>query len=187
MKTKLIVCGALLAAVMGSAVLAGAPGGGAPGGPGGAPGAGGPGGMGGGPGGMGGGPGGAPGGRGGRGGNVPANISGAMRDMGAMLTAIKKEAADPAQAEQALKDLATFERDVAISKTQTPPTNNVDAAKKDHAAEDFRAAMTKLQHKLLDLEDAVVAKKTDDIKKIIADLDAIEMDGHAEFKVGGRG
>src|SRR4051812_26471524 len=47
--------------------------------------------------------------RGGRGaaGGAPANLGGAMRDMGSMLTALKGEAADPAQAEKTLRDLAT--------------------------------------------------------------------------------
>ena len=60
----------------------------------------------------------------------------------------------------------------------------VDAAKKDTAAEDFRKAMTTIQHTLLDLEDAVAAKKVDDIKTLLGKLDDIEKMGHAEFKVG---
>jgi hypothetical protein len=160
---------ALSAAVvfaLGASVMAAAPGGGG-GGPG--PGAGGP----------------PMGGRnGGRGGGAPAGLGQAMTDMGAMLTKIKQEATDDTKSEQTMKDLAQFERDVAIAKMQNPPTGKVDADKKDKAPEDFRAAMTVLQHTLLDLEDAVAAKKPDDINKCIAKLSDTEKAGHAEFKVG---
>jgi hypothetical protein len=159
-------------------------GGGGPGG--GSPGGGGPGGgrMGGGAGGPGG-AGGAPmGGRGGARGGAPANLEGAMGGMNNMLRAIKAEAADETKIEQTLKDLAQFERDVAIAKMQTPSTNKVEEAKKANAAADYRTAMTSIQRTLLDLEDAVAAKKADEVKKLIAKLDDIEKAGHAEFGVG---
>ena len=107
-----------------------------------------------------------------------------MGDMGTMLRTIKTEAADDTKIEQTLKDLAQFERDVAIAKMQPPSVDKVEEAKKAAAPADFRAAMVTLQRTLLDLEDAVVAKKADDIKKLIAKLDDTEKAGHTEFGVG---
>jgi len=126
--------------------------------------------------------------RGGRGAAAaaPANLEAAMSDMNRMLSAIKREAADPAQAEQALRDLLTMERDVAISKLLTPPTVNrmPNADEKAKALASYRSMMTGLTRTLLDLEDAVTNKKPDDVKKLIATLDDIEKHGHEEFKAG---
>jgi len=132
-------------------------------------------------------PGGAPaGGRGGRGGAaaIPNSLSSAMSEMNRMLQDIKKVAVDPAQADQALKDLATFERDVAICKLLVPPEVNTitDEKAKAEALKSYRSMMTGLTKTALDLEDAVNDKKADDIKKLIAQLEAIEKQGHAEFK-----
>ena len=123
----------------------------------------------------------------GRGATPPANLSGAMKEMGGMLTTIKNEAADPAKSDQTLKDIATFERDVAISKLQAPPyVNRLAAAdEKAKALESYRVEMNVLTRALLDLEDAVSAKKTADIKKYLDQLAQIEKQGHQEFHVGG--
>jgi cytochrome c556 len=133
--------------------------------------------------------GGAGGGRGG-GAAAPAGLGQAMGEMGRMLTAIKAEAADPEKAEQAIKDISTFARDVAISKLQTPPNVNrmATAEEKAKAMSSFRTQMNGLTRTLLDLEDAVNAKKPDDIKKAIEKLDQMEAAGHKEFQVNaGRG
>lgn len=163
MSPKSMLCLAIItAALLPATVFAGAPAPGAPAGPGGA------------------------GARGGRGGAaaVPNSLSSAMGEMNRMLQDIKKVAADPAQAEQALKDLATFERDVAICKLLVPPEVNgiTDAKAKAEAIASYRAMMNGLTKTALDLEDAVNDKKADDIKKLIAQLDEIEKKGHAEFK-----
>jgi Cytochrome b562 len=130
----------------------------------------------------------APTGRG-RGPTTPANLSGAMREMGAMLKTIQTEAADPAKSDQTLKDLTTFERDVAISKLQAPPYVNRLPTPEEKAKEleSYRVTMNALTRALLDLEDAVVAKKPDDIKKSLDLLAQLEKQGHAEFHVGGQG
>ncbi len=126
--------------------------------------------------------------RGGRGGApaIPATLESAMSDMNRMLRALKTEAADPAKAEQTLTDLITFQRDVAISKALVPPTvNRLPAAEKAKSLASYRAMMNGLTRTLLDLEDAVNDKKPDDIKKLLAQLDQIEKQGHAEFKPAG--
>jgi len=130
----------------------------------------------------------APTGRG-RGSTTPASLSSAMREMGSMLTTIKNEAGDPAKIEQTLKDITTFERDVAISKLQAPPYVNrlATAEEQAKALESYRVEMNVLTRALLDLEDAVAAKKADDIKKSLDTLAQIEKQGHTEFHVGGGG
>lgn len=128
----------------------------------------------------------APAARGRGGPTVPANLENAMSEMNRMLQDLKKVAADPAQAEQALKDCATFERDVAICKLLVPPqiTRMTDAAAKAEALTSYRAMMTGLTKTALDLEDAINEKKPDDVKKYLAQLEETEKMGHTELKVG---
>jgi len=177
---KGMLMGAVMAALAAGVgvTLAQAPGGGPGGGAGGPPG----GGFGGGPGGGGPGMGGGRmgGGRGGRGG-PPANLGAAMGDMNRMVTALKAEASDPSKSEQALKDLAQFERDVAIAKTMPVPAVDpaTDAAK---SATDFRNGMNTLLRAALDMEDAVVNKKPDVITKSLQTFADVEKAGHGEFR-----
>jgi len=171
---KKFAFGAVLAACFSVVALAAAPGGGAPGG-----GPGGPGGP-----GMGGGR------RGGGAGGVPAGLQPAMTDMNRTLAKLKTESADPAQSEATLRDIVTFERDVAIAALNLPPMVTAMAdAEKAKATEAYLGVMRGLMRTLLDLEDAVVAKKPDDIKKLIAKMEETEAKGHAEFRParGGRG
>lgn len=124
--------------------------------------------------------------RGGRGpAAAPANLSGAMSDMNRMLQALKREAVDPALAEQTLHDLATMERDVAVSKLQTPPNVNrmATADEKAKAIASYRSMLSGVTRTLLDIEDAVNDKKPDEIKKLLTSLDEIEKAGHTEFNV----
>jgi hypothetical protein len=128
-------------------------------------------------------PAGGPAGRTGRGaGQAPANLEAAMRDMDRAYRALKAEAADPTKIEQSLRDLATMQRDVTISKLQTPPSvNRLAGDKKAEAVTSYRTMMNGLLKALLDLEDAVTAKKADDIKKGFEEVDQIMKQGHAEF------
>jgi hypothetical protein len=123
--------------------------------------------------------------RAGRGAAAPASLSSAMGEMNRMLIAIKAESTDATKIEQTLKDIATLERDVAISKLQTPPNVNrmANADDKAKATASYRTMMNGLTRTLLDLEDAVNDKKPDDIKKALTQLDVIEKQGHTEFNV----
>ncbi len=135
---------------------------------------------------------GAPAGPAGRGrgrgaaGQAPAGLGAAMTDMNTQLTAIKAEAADPAKADQAIHDISVMARDVAIAKLQTPPYVNklTDADQKAKEMATFRTMLNGVTRTLLDLEDAVNAKKPDDVKAAIAKLEDMEKAGHAEFHVG---
>jgi hypothetical protein len=119
-------------------------------------------------------------------GGAPGNLRGAMESMQASVLALKRDGADPEKIEQNLRTLAQMQRDVAIAKMQNPPVQRItDPAKQATGAETFRLAMSSIQRTLLDLEDAVIAKKPDDIKRLIAKLDEIERNGHRLFGMDG--
>jgi hypothetical protein len=127
-----------------------------------------------------------PGARGrGRGGNVPANLGAAMRDMGQTLRKINNEYADAAQKEATLTDISTMERDIAIAKSTIPEkVNAMTGDAKTKAVADFHNDMLKLLIKFTDLEQAVLDGKTDDAKSALADIQKIETEGHKEFRDG---
>ncbi len=122
----------------------------------------------------------------GRGPAAPAGLGSAMQEMDRTYKALKAEASDPTKLDQSLRDVATMQRDVAISKLATPPVVNRMAAgdKKTEEAENYRKAMNGLLHTLLDLEDAIVAKNADDMKKGFDQVEQIMNAGHAEFRPG---
>ncbi len=124
------------------------------------------------------------GGRGGRGPAAPAGLGSAMQEMDRTYKALKAEAADPAKLDQSLHDVATLQRDVAISKLATPPlVNRMPAGdKKTAEMENYRKAMNTLLHTLLDLEDAIAAKNADDMKKGFDKVEQLMNAGHAEFR-----
>ncbi len=121
--------------------------------------------------------------RGGGGGAAPTNISGAMGDMNRALRTLKTEAADPTKSEAALRDIGLLQRDVAIAKSQLPPAvNDLSGDEKTKQANEYRSQMISLMRVLLDLEDAVVAQKADDIKNLLAKIDDAQKKGHADFR-----
>ncbi|MEI8196434.1 MAG: cytochrome b562 [Phycisphaerae bacterium] len=119
----------------------------------------------------------------GTGGSVPQNLESAMKDMGRALKTLKAEAADPAQAEQTLKDIGRLERDTAIAKGLVPPIVGKQA--EDTKAKElnaYRAQMIHLMRTLLDLEEAVTDQKPEDIKNLLGQIQEIMKDGHKEFR-----
>jgi hypothetical protein len=113
---------------------------------------------------------------------APASLRAAMNELLDVIFNLKGEAADPASASQTLKDLAFFERDVAICKLHFPPgLNRLSGADKADAADSYRSMMSGLLRVGLDMEEAVADGKTDDIKRLLKRVDEIEADGHAEF------
>ena len=108
-----------------------------------------------------------------------------MTDMNNALKKIQGEYTDAAQLETTLRDIATMQRDIAIAKLQTPPSVNriADAAEKSKALAHFRDQCNSLTRGLLELEDAVNAKKNDDVKKILTKLMDIGNAAHKEYNV----
>jgi len=113
---------------------------------------------------------------------TPANLRASMNQMLDILFDLKNEAADPAEADQTLNDIAKFERDVAYCKLHTPPgVNQLAAGERRVELASYQVIMSNLMRTLLDLEDAVRDRKPDQIKKLLKQIDQIEEQRHAEF------
>ena len=113
---------------------------------------------------------------------APANLGGAMRDMGQNYKTLKANAADPEKRDDSLRNVQMMERDAAVAKLNLPPTvQRLPADQKTAKAEDYRADLTELQKTLLSLEDSIAAKNADDIKKGLDSIEAIMNKGHEEF------
>ena len=113
---------------------------------------------------------------------VPQGLEGAMKDMKRMYKALKAEAADPTKIEQSLKDIAQLQRDVVIAKGLVPPSvNHQSGDAKAEELTNYRAMMISMIRSLLDLEEAVVAKKADDVKKVLGEIEELQKQGHKEF------
>jgi len=112
----------------------------------------------------------------------PTGLAAAMNQMLDLLADLKKESADPASMNQTLRDLAEFERDVAICKLYTPPSvNRLSGDEKASAIDDYRIMMSDMMRAALDMEDAVSDRKPDQIKKLLKRIDDTEEQGHVEF------
>ena len=122
--------------------------------------------------------------RGGGGGGAPANLGGAMRDMGQNYKMLKANAADPAKMEESdsrRRNDGSCDAAVAKLSNLPPMVQHLTGDEKAAKTADFRADITELQKALLSLEDAIAAKNTDDIKKGLDSLEAIMNKGHNEF------
>jgi hypothetical protein len=113
---------------------------------------------------------------------MPNGLRPTMNQMLDILDVLKKETPDPANAEQSLKDLAAFERDVAICKLLTPPSiGRFKAEDRAGALDDYRIIWSNLMRAALDMEDAVKDNKPDQIKKLFEQVNESEAAGHDEF------
>ena len=124
--------------------------------------------------------------RGNRGGGaVPNSLGSAMSDMGRTWRRVKTESIDPTKEEQALTDISTMERDVAIAKTHIPDkVQALTGDAKDKAIADYHATMLALLRKFTDLEQAVLDKKGNDAKPLLTDIDKLQAEGHKKFRDG---
>jgi hypothetical protein len=114
--------------------------------------------------------------------DAPTSLQNAMNQMLDLDFAVKKEYADPGNIDQTLRDIALFERDVAYCKLHLAPSvNKLQGEDKITETDSYRVMMSSMMRTLLDLEDAVHDKKMDDAKKLLATIDEIEEQGHAEF------
>jgi hypothetical protein len=113
---------------------------------------------------------------------APTSLQNAMNQMLDLDFDVKKDYADPANMNQTLREIAFFERDVAYCKLHLAPSvNKLDGDDKVTETDSYRVMMSSMMRTLLDLEDAVHDKKFDDAKKLLATIDEIEEQGHAEF------
>lgn len=113
---------------------------------------------------------------------VPQNLEGAMRDMGRLYRSLTAEAGDFARREQTLRDIGLMERDVAIAKNSLPPlVNRQSGDEQARQIASYRSMMISMLRTLLDLEEAVADQKADEVKKILAQLEEIQQEGHKEF------
>jgi hypothetical protein len=113
---------------------------------------------------------------------APNNLRAAMNQMLDIVFDLKNEATDPIKVDQTLKDLAAFERDVAVCKMHMPPSiSGLPDQDKAGEIESYRLMMSDLTRTSLDLEDAVHDRKPDEVKKLLKQIDEIELNGHQEF------
>jgi len=105
--------------------------------------------------------------------------------MGAMereWRAIKADAGDPARQEAVIRNIDLMIRESAISKLGVPGAiRRMPAEKQAEAVKSYHAMMLSTIKTLVALEEAVVEKKAEEIKKCIEQLDELEKKGHAEF------
>ena len=127
--------------------------------------------------------GGAPqGGRQNRANQAPVGLAAAMGAMERQFRAIKADAADPANQEAAIRNIDLMIRNSAISKLEIPVAiGRLPADKRADAVKSYHSMMLSTIKTLIALEEAVLDKKPDEIKKCIAQLDDLEKRGHAEF------
>jgi len=112
----------------------------------------------------------------------PANLRAAMNDMLDVVYNLKNEFADPGNMDLTLRDLATFQRDVAVCKLHAPPAiGRLSGEERADELNSYRIMMSNLMRTSLDLEDAVTEKNVEQAKKLIAQIEEIENDGHQEF------
>ncbi len=105
-----------------------------------------------------------------------------MISFGRTYRLLKTEVSDPAKVDAALRDIGLLQRDSAIAKAGVPGVVNALAGEeKTKKLAAYRVQMIGMMRTLLDLEEAVMNQKADDIKKCMAKLDEEEKGGHKDF------
>jgi hypothetical protein len=133
--------------------------------------------------------GGREGGRGqrGQGGGAPMNIEGAMKGMNRTLKGLTEIVADASKKADALRMVAELQRNCATCKALPLPAqftkDAADDAAKAKVQEEYASDMRKTMRMLLDLEDAIVAGKSDEAKAVIAKINAMREHAHKELGV----
>lgn len=123
-----------------------------------------------------------PRGRTARGPTAPRDLHTAMESIDRVYRAIKADAGNPARQEEALQSIYTFQRDIAISKMYLPkPVESLTGEAKTKAIASYRSMMAGMMRAAMDLEEAVMEKKADEVKACLAQLDELQKQGHAEF------
>ena len=126
--------------------------------------------------------------RGGRGQQgAPANLDASMKAMNRSVKALKALVSDPAKKDEALKAVSEAQRACAACKAMPLPQKFTarapDAEAKAKIEAEFRGDLRKNLRLLLDLEDAIVAGKTDEAAAILAKVEELRDHAHEEIGV----
>ena len=124
--------------------------------------------------------------RGGRGGQQ-VSLEGSMKGMNRALKTLKGSISDASKKNECLKMVSEMQRNCAASKAATVPAEYLKSAADDAAKakieDEFRSDLRKNLHLLLDLEDAIVAGKTDEANALIVKIEALRDHAHEEMGV----
>lgn len=129
---------------------------------------------------------GGPRGERGAGGQRGPNLEGAMKNMARVLKALKAQVGDASKKDENLKLVATFQAGCATSKSAALPPNlarGMDDAAKAKLDDTFRTNLRALMATAIQLEDAILAGKTDDAAKLVAKLEEMRESGHKALGV----
>jgi hypothetical protein len=127
--------------------------------------------------------------RGGRGqqGAAGANLEASMKAMNRSVKALKGLVADPAKKDDALKAVSEAQRACAACKAAPLPAKFTekapDAEAKAAIVAEFRSDLRKNLRLLLDLEDAILAGKSDEATAILAKVEELRDHAHEEMGV----
>ena len=125
--------------------------------------------------------------RGGRGGGQQVSLEGSMKGMNRALKTLKGAIGDASKKNECLKMVSEMQRNCAASKAATVPAEYLKSAADDAAKakieDEFRSDLRKNLHLLLDLEDAIVAGKTDEANALIVKIEALRDHAHEEMGV----
>ena len=125
--------------------------------------------------------------RGGRGGGQQVSLEGSMKGMNRALKALKGAISDASKKNECLKLVSEMQRNCAASKAATVPAEYLKSAADDAAKakieDEFRSDLRKNLRLLLDLEDAIVAGKTDEANALIVKIEALREHAHEEMGV----
>jgi hypothetical protein len=125
--------------------------------------------------------------RGGRGGGQQVNLESSMKGMNRALKALKGAVSDASKKNECLKLVSEMQRNCAASKAATVPAEYLKSAADDAAKakieDEFRSDLRKNLRLLLDLEDAIVAGKTDEANALIVKVEALREHAHEEMGV----
>jgi hypothetical protein len=125
--------------------------------------------------------------RGGRGGGQQVSLEGSMKGMNRGLKALKGAISDASKKNECLKIVSEMQRNCAASKAATVPDEYLKSAADDAAKakieDEFRSDLRKNLRLLLDLEDVIVAGKTDEANALIVKIEALREHAHEEMGV----
>jgi hypothetical protein len=125
--------------------------------------------------------------RGGRGGGQQVSLEGSMKGMNRALKTLKGSISDASKKNECLKIVSEMQRNCAAAKATAVPAEFLKSAADDAAKakieDEFRSDLRKNLRLLLDLEDAIVAGKTDEANALIVKVEALREHAHKEMGV----